>query len=634
MIQRLQTLIQWLFLRLDALFNAVFGDRANPLYHLGAISFFLFWLVAVSGLYLYAFFETSVAGAYASVESLTHGQWYAGGIMRSLHRYASDAMVLSMGLHLLRHFAYDRLRGFRWFSWITGVVLLWLVFAAGINGYMLPWDRLAQYVIVSSFEWLDWLPLFGGVLIRNFIYHSSVNDRLFSLLSFMHIGVPLLVLLLMWIHVQRVPKASTNPPRPVMISLVLALLALALLKPALSQGGAADLGQVTSELQLDWFYLAMFPLLALWPLGRVWALATGATALLAALPWLPPKFRRGAPRDFELLVHPDQRSIRIRAGETLLEAGLRAGMNLPYECRNGACGKCKCSVLRGRVDHGHYQSGALTGEEKNAGKTLMCCALPQGDLEIEYLATDAAPARVYVGRVARMELLADDVMRLLIALPAGEHIAFNAGQYINIQLADGQQRAFSFANRPDGRDEIELHVRRVPGGLFTGHVFTSMREGDLLHFTGPFGSFSLRESDRPIILVAGATGFAPVKSIIEEAFHRGSRRPMLLYWGGRRRRDLYMLQLAEEWQRQHDNFSFVPVLSEPVVEDAWRGRTGLVHAAILEDLPDMSGCEIYVCGSVKMVETAVPAFLARGMSEDACFSDAFLPSPAHAPEPR
>ena len=634
MIQRLQTLLQWLFLRLDALFNAVFGDRANPLYHLGAISFFLFWLVAVSGLYLYAFFETSVAGAYASVEALTHGQWYAGGIMRSLHRYASDAMVLTMGLHLLRHFAHDRLRGFRWFSWMTGVVLLWLVFAAGINGYMLPWDRLAQYVIVTSFEWLDALPIFGGVLIRNFIYHSSVNDRLFSLLSFMHIGVPLLVLLLMWIHVQRVPKASTNPPRSVMISLVLTLLALALLKPALSQGGAADLSLVTSQLEFDWFYLLLFPLLGLWPLGRVWALATGATALLAALPWLPPRFRRDAARDYQLLVHPDQRSIRVRSGETLLEAGLRAGIDLPYECRNGGCGKCKCSVLAGRVDHGHYQLGALTNAEKLAGKTLMCCALPLGDLEIEYVAIEAAPTTIHVGRVARMELLADDVMRIVIALPAGESIAFTAGQYINIQLPDGQQRAFSFANRPDGSAEIQLHVRRVPGGHFTSQVFTQMREGDSLRFSGPFGSFSLRESDRPIILVAGATGFAPVKSIIEDAFHRGSRRPMLLYWGGRRRKDLYLMQLAEDWQRQHDNFSFVPVLSEPGAEDAWQGRTGLVHAAILEDLPDMTGYEIYVCGSAKMVETAVPAFLARGMSEDSCFSDAFLPSPSRSPETR
>ena len=164
MISRLQLLLRWVFMRVEALFNTAFGDRLNPLYHLGSITFMLFWLVAGSGLYLYAFFETGVAGAYASVDSLTHHQWYAGGIMRSVHRYASDAMVLTMLLHMLRHFAFDRMRGFRWFSWVSGVALIWGVYVSGVNGYMLPWDQLAQFVIVASFEWLDWLPGFGGTL--------------------------------------------------------------------------------------------------------------------------------------------------------------------------------------------------------------------------------------------------------------------------------------------------------------------------------------------------------------------------------------------------------------------------------------------------------------------------------------
>ena len=352
MTKRLQHLLQWLFMRVEALFNAAFGDQLNPLYHLGAISFFLFWVVTISGLYLYAFFETGVADAYASVEALTHGQWYAGGIMRSAHRYASDGMVLTMLIHLLRHYAFDRLRGFRWFSWVTGVMLIWLVYLSGINGYMLPWDKMAQFVVIASFEWLDWLPMFGGALIRNFIYQASVNDRLFSLLSFIHLGVPLLVLLLMWIHVQRVPKASTNPPRPIMLALLLTLLALALVKPALSQGGAADFGVAIGTLEFDWFYLAIFPLLYLWPLGRVWALVSGATALLALLPWLPPKFRRDATHEFHIAVHPDNRNIRARVGETILEAGLRAGIALPFECRNGGCGVCQCVILNGSVDHG------------------------------------------------------------------------------------------------------------------------------------------------------------------------------------------------------------------------------------------------------------------------------------------
>ncbi len=228
MTRRLQSLLQWLFMRLEALFNSAFGDRLNPLYHLGSISFFLFWVVGVSGLYLYAFFETGVAQAHSSVEALTHGQWFAGGIMRSVHRYASDAMVVTMLIHLVRHFAFDRFRGLRWFSWITGVGLIWLVYASGINGYMLPWDRLAQFVIVGSFEWVDWLPSFGGTLMRNFIHPDSVGDRFFSLLSFVHIGLPLVVLLVMWVHVQRVPKARTTPPRPIVWSLLASLLLLSL----------------------------------------------------------------------------------------------------------------------------------------------------------------------------------------------------------------------------------------------------------------------------------------------------------------------------------------------------------------------------------------------------------------------
>ncbi|HXE46897.1 MAG TPA: cytochrome b N-terminal domain-containing protein, partial [Ramlibacter sp.] len=192
--RQLQALLQWLFLRVEAVFNRAFGDRLNPFYHVGAITFFLFWVVGATGLYLYAFFETGVTEAYSSVEALTQGQWFAGGILRSMHRYASDAMVVTMLIHLLRHFAFDRFHGFRWFAWVTGVALIWLVYVSGINGYMLPWDRLAQFVIITSFEWLDWLPSFGGTLMRNFVHANSVGDRFFSLLSFMHIGLPLLVL--------------------------------------------------------------------------------------------------------------------------------------------------------------------------------------------------------------------------------------------------------------------------------------------------------------------------------------------------------------------------------------------------------------------------------------------------------
>jgi CDP-4-dehydro-6-deoxyglucose reductase len=629
MIRRLQALLQWLFMHVEALFNSAFGDRLNPLYHLGAITFFLFWVVSGSGLYLYAFFDTGVPEAYASVEALTHRQWFAGGVLRSVHRYASDAMVLTMLLHLLRHFAFDRFRGFRWLSWATGVALIWGVYVSGINGYMLPWDKMAQFVIVGSFEWIEWLPGFGGTLMRNVIYDSSINDRFFSLLSFMHIGLPLVVLLLMFVHVQRVPKADTNPPRSIMLSLTLTLLLLSLLRPALSQGGAAELGVAVSELQFDWFYLALFPLFYLLPMGQAWALVVAGTGLMALLPWLPPKLRRSTKGEFRMTVHPATEPLTLRSGETLLEAGLRQGVAMPYECRNGGCGKCMCTVLHGQVNHGFFQPSVLREHLRAQGKALMCCATPLSDLEIEIETGTAAQRRSidqYEARVDRIEPLAPDVVRLTLRLSAGRTLPFKAGQYVNILLDDGQRRAFSFANAPQVTDHIELHVRRIPGGRFTGHVFGEMKVGDMLRFEGPLGEFTLRDSEHPILFVAGATGFAPIKSIVEDAFARGIRRPMWLYWGVRQRADLYAMELAERWQREHDNFHFVPVLSEPDAQAQWTGRTGLVHEAMLADFPDLRAHEVYVCGSVKMVEAAVPAFLAQGLGEGLCFTDAFVPS--------
>lgn len=609
----------------EGLFNRAFGDRLNPFYHLGSIGFFLFWIVAGSGLYLYAFFDTSVSGAYDSVEALTHGQWWAGGILRSAHRYASDAMVIVMLIHMLRCFAFDRFRGFRSFSWLTGVALIWLVYASGANGFMLPWDQLAQFVLNATFEWLDWLPGFGGSLVRNVMYPSSLNDRFFSLLVFIHIGMPLMLLLMMWVHVQRVPKASMLPPRPVAISLLTTLLALSLVYPVVSQGGAADLSRAAESLDLDWFYLGGYPLLYEWSPGQLWGLVWVVTLLLAVTPWLPFRRRRAATRDFAISIRPDVNSATARSGETLLEAGLRAGVALPYECRNGGCGMCMCTVLNGRVDHGAYQPMILTEEMREQGKALMCCAVPLSDLEIEVVSAEPAaakPVRSYTGRVENLDHLSKDVIRLKLSLPGGGRIDFAAGQYINIVLDDGRRRAFSFANPPHDNELIELHIRRIPGGFFTTYVFTDLRVGDSLEFEGPFGQFTLRDSEKAILFVAGATGFAPVKSIVEDAFHRGIKRSMHLYWGVREQDDLYMLDLAERWQREHTNFRVTPVVSDSV--DNWRGRIGLVHEAMLADRPDLSGHQVYVCGSVQMVEAAVPAFLAQGLDRQSCISDAYV----------
>ncbi len=618
------------FLAVEGVFNLAFSDKLNPLYYLGPISYFMFWIVVASGLYLYAFFETSVTGAYDSVEALTHSQWYAGGIMRSLHRYASDGMVLTMLLHLVRHFTFDRYRSFRWFSWVSGVALLWLVYVSGINGYMLPWDRLAQFVVVATAEWFDWLPIFEGSLVRNFIFSENFNDRLFSLLSFIHIGVPLGVLALLWVHTQRVPGARTSPPAPIMAMVLVTLVVLSLFKPALSQE-RADLAQAVTVIGFDWFYLPTFALLYKTSPGALWALLGGATALFVIAPWLPPRRRVGPAEGYHALLRPDNRFITVREGETLLDAGLRARVPFPYECRNGGCGECKAQLLYGEVDHGAYQPSALSEAERRDGKMLLCCATPLADLELEYQpAAQLAPAplRVYSATVEKMQKLAPDVMRVLLRLPAGEKIDFYPGQYINVLLDDGEKRSFSFATAPHETGAIELQIRRIPGGRFTTHVFEGLGEGDTLRFEGPLGSFFLRESgDKPIIFVAGATGFAPVKSMLEHAFHRGMKRRMVLYWGVRRPQDLYHGELAARWAREHDNFSFVPVLSDPQPGDDWQGRTGLVHQAIIADFPDRSGYQVYACGSVGMVEAAHPAFAARGLSQDDCFSDAFQFAP-------
>jgi len=623
-LRRVQAALQWCFVKVEGLFNLAFGDKLNPLYYIGAISYFLMWLIVASGLYLYALFETSVTGAQASVEALTHGQPWAGGVLRSIHRYASDGLVLTMLLHMAHHWAFDRYRGFRWFSWVSGLALLWLVYVAGINGYMLPWDRLAKFTVVATAEWLDWLPLFNGTLVRNFIFEENVNDRLFSLLSFIHIGVPLAILALLWVHTQRVPQARTSPPLPIMLALTGALIVLSILKPATSQpdNGIADLG-------FDWFYLPVLALMYRWSPGEVWLLVGAGTLLFFLLPWLPPK-RRGAER--YMLVRPDNRIVAVRAGETLLDAGLREGIALPFDCRSGGCGECKATLRSGTVDFGAYQPGVLTPAERAAGKILTCVCTPREDVELEYVASSApgaAPKRAWSATVETMQRLTPDVMQVMLKLEGSEPIAFYAGQYINILLDDGEKRAFSFAQAPSlsgpMRERIELHIRRIAGGRYTTHVFERMRPGDVVRFEGPLGSFFLREdSEKPMIFVAGSTGFAPVKSMLEYAFGRGMKRRMLLYWGVRRPEDLYLRELPEKWAREHPNFGFVPVISEPKPQDAWQGRTGFVHQAILADFPDLGGYQVYACGSAAMVQAAHPAFSAHGLGPDDCFSDAFV----------
>jgi quinol-cytochrome oxidoreductase complex cytochrome b subunit/coenzyme F420-reducing hydrogenase delta subunit/Fe-S-cluster-containing hydrogenase component 2 len=275
----------------DIAFNRAFTPAWNPLYHLGALGWFFYWIVIVSGIYLYIFFDTGIHQAYESLEYITNVQWYAGGVMRSLHRYASDALIIVIMLHLLREFVMDRYRGARWFTWFTGVPLLWLVFACGISGYWMVWDVLAQYIAIASTELLDSLGIFGQSIARNFLNNDTLSGRFFTLMVFIHIAVPLFMLLVMWIHIQRQRNAKVNPPVGLAVGTLGMLLVLSLARPAVSQA-PANLNRVPAVIDFDWFYLMAYPALDTIPGLTMWAVAGGSTLLLMLLPLLPPLQRK------------------------------------------------------------------------------------------------------------------------------------------------------------------------------------------------------------------------------------------------------------------------------------------------------------------------------------------------------
>ncbi|RME35170.1 MAG: hydrogenase iron-sulfur subunit [Gammaproteobacteria bacterium] len=283
----LKRTMRLLFERAEYLFDGIFTPRWNPFLNLGALGWFYYWIVVVSGIYLYIFFDTGVTQAYASLEWLTHEQWYLGGVMRSLHRYASDAMVVMVLLHLAREFSMDRYHGPRWFAWFTGTPMLWLLFAAGITGYWMVWDTLAQYVALTTSEWLDTLPIFGESIARNFLSDKTLNGRFFTLMVFIHIAVPIILLFIMWIHIKRHAHPRVNPPRGLAFGTMAMMLALSFAKPAVSHP-PADLTRVPAEVGLDWFYMAIYPLLDRFPGQMMWLVLFLLTLLLMALPWLPP----------------------------------------------------------------------------------------------------------------------------------------------------------------------------------------------------------------------------------------------------------------------------------------------------------------------------------------------------------
>ena len=334
---------------------------------------------------------------------------------------------------------------------------------------------------------------------------------------------------------------------------------------------------------------------------------------------------------FQITVQPSGRSFTADASETLLAAGIRQGIGLPYGCKDGACGSCKCKKLEGTVVHGTHQSKALSEEEEAQGLILTCCATAQSDVVLEsrqVTEAGAFPIKKMPVRVASLARKSDDVMVIQLQLPANDVMQFHAGQYIEFLLRDGSRRSYSMANAPHtleaGAPKVELHIRHMPGGKFTDPVFTTMKEKDILRAEGPYGSFFLREdSDKPMVLLASGTGFAPIKALIEHMQHQGIERPATLYWGGRRPADLYMHDWIEAQLAHMPQLRYVPVISNATPEDAWTGHTGFVHQAVLQDHPDLSCFQVYACGAPIVVESAQRDYAAAGLPAEEFFADSF-----------
>jgi CDP-4-dehydro-6-deoxyglucose reductase len=336
---------------------------------------------------------------------------------------------------------------------------------------------------------------------------------------------------------------------------------------------------------------------------------------------------------FTVTVRPSNKTFTCAAGQSVLEAAMQAGIILPYGCKNGACGSCKGKVLQGMVDHGPHQPSVLTPSEQAQGAALFCCAHPHSDLEIEArvvsMAGDILPRKM-PSRVVSITPVADDVVILKLQLPANEKLQFFAGQYLEFILKDGSRRSYSMASAPHQEGPLELHIRHMPGGLFTDALFGAReprtKERDIMRIEAPLGTFFLREdTGKPIILLASGTGFAPIKAIAEHIFFKNLQqtRPVTLYWGCRSKKDLYLHDLAQGWARDF-GITYVPVLSDALTEDAWTGRAGFVHRAVMADFPDLSGHEVYACGVPIMVDSARRDFVAQcHLPSDAFYADSF-----------
>ena len=330
---------------------------------------------------------------------------------------------------------------------------------------------------------------------------------------------------------------------------------------------------------------------------------------------------------FKISLQPGGQQFSAETDQSILEAALKAGFVVPYGCRDGACGACKAHINAGEIDQGTISAGALSAAERAEGMALLCKAHALSDLSITVRGLSRAgdlPVKKLPCRVQSLEFPAPDVAVLQVKLPASEPFRFRAGQYIDFLLDGGRRRSFSIANAPGDGEHLELHIRCIDGGSFTSHVFTTMKPRDILRFEGPLGSFALGDGDAPVVLIAGGTGFAPIKSMVEDLIACGRQRSLTLYWGARSRAGLYMDEIARSWEQVLPGFRYIPVLSDATVADGWEGRAGLVHHAVMADLADLSGHEVYACGAPAMIDAARTDLVVRcGLPPSAFFADAF-----------
>jgi CDP-4-dehydro-6-deoxyglucose reductase len=343
---------------------------------------------------------------------------------------------------------------------------------------------------------------------------------------------------------------------------------------------------------------------------------------MTGLPWEKPL------KEFEVRLAGSNKSFRVRQGESVLAAALRQGVMLPYSCKNGTCGSCKGIVESGEVHYPFHPPLALERSDFADGYALLCQAEPIEDLVVRVREIEAVrdiQVRMLPVRVVEKTLLSENVARLRLRLPASQRLQFLAGQYVDVLLSGGKRRAFSIASCPSLENEFELHIRHVEGGDFTGHVFSTLQERDILRFEGPLGNFFVRndEPDRPMIMVGGGTGFAPLKSMIESLIEHGDRREIHLYWGARTAADLYLDDLPQQWAGEHAHIHYHRALSEEIDGPDQPAFHGLVHEAVIADHPDLAAFDVYMSGPPAMIDAAKKVFSKRGLRADRLFYDSF-----------